>query len=241
MVGAAAGADGVLLERAQARRGLAGVEDARARALDRRDVAGGERGDPGQAAEEVERHALAGEDRGGGPVQLGERPGLAPAAVVARAPRTTARDPRARTPPRRPPSPAGTPGARCSIVALAVAPSGTTAAVVRSPVPRSSSRAAAITSSTDGEAMGTRAACRCMSDGERGPGRIRLRKVDVRAPARSLCGGGPAARQERPARAAGDHHPALRLLPSAGAGRRRASAPPAGSWPAWCSRPGRRA
>ena len=46
----AAGPHGLLLELAQARRGLARVEDARARALDGLHVARGERGHAGQAA-----------------------------------------------------------------------------------------------------------------------------------------------------------------------------------------------
>ena len=81
VVGAAAGAHRLLLEVAQAGRGLAGVEDPRARALHRLDEARRERGDPGEAAEEVERHPLAREDRRRRAAQLGERTRLAPAPV----------------------------------------------------------------------------------------------------------------------------------------------------------------
>ena len=63
VVRAAAAAHRVLLERAQAGRRLARVEDARGRALGQLDEAARERGDPAQAADEVERDALAGEDR----------------------------------------------------------------------------------------------------------------------------------------------------------------------------------
>ena len=63
MVRAAARGDGVLLERAQARRRLARVEHGHASALDGVDVAPRERRDAGQPAEEVERDTLAGEDR----------------------------------------------------------------------------------------------------------------------------------------------------------------------------------
>jgi hypothetical protein len=54
---------GLLLEDAQARRGLAGVEDPGAGALDRANEPGGEGGDARQVSEEVERDALGGEDR----------------------------------------------------------------------------------------------------------------------------------------------------------------------------------
>ena len=62
VVRATAAANGVLLERAQPGRRLPGVEDRRAGAFDRVDEAASERGDSGEAAEEVERRALAGED-----------------------------------------------------------------------------------------------------------------------------------------------------------------------------------
>ena len=75
MVDPAAAADGVLLEGPQAGRGLARVEDRDAGAGDRVDEATGERGDAGQAAEEVERGSLAGEDRPRGALDLGEHGG----------------------------------------------------------------------------------------------------------------------------------------------------------------------
>ncbi len=58
VIDAAAGADRVFLERAQAGRRLARAGDARARALDRGHIARGERSDAAQAAEEIERGAL---------------------------------------------------------------------------------------------------------------------------------------------------------------------------------------
>ena len=63
VVATAAAGDGVLLELAEAGSRLARVEDRRARALDRVDVAARERRDPGETTEEVERDALAGQDR----------------------------------------------------------------------------------------------------------------------------------------------------------------------------------
>ena len=65
MVAAAAGGDRALLQLAQARRRLAGVEDRRAGACDRRGEAGGEGGDAGEVAEEVQRRALRREQRAG--------------------------------------------------------------------------------------------------------------------------------------------------------------------------------
>ena len=113
---AAAGAHRLLLERAQAGRGLAGVEDPDACALDRPHVAGGERGHARQPAEEVERHPLRREDRGAAAGDLGQDARLAPAAVAgARAP-SAGRGRPARTPPRpRPGRPAPPPrAARCA-------------------------------------------------------------------------------------------------------------------------------
>ena len=71
MVLPAAGADRGLLERAQQRRGLAGIEDHGAAALGARgfDEAGGERRDPGEVTEQVEGDALAGEQ---GPRRTGD-------------------------------------------------------------------------------------------------------------------------------------------------------------------------
>ena len=65
VVAAAAARDRVLLERAQPGRRLARVEDLGAGALDGVHVPARERGDAGEAAEEVERRALAGQDRRG--------------------------------------------------------------------------------------------------------------------------------------------------------------------------------
>ena len=82
MVRAAAAADGVLLELAQARRRLAGVEDRRAGAVDRVDVAAGERGDAAEAAEQVEREPLAREHRARRALETrGDRPRLDAVAV----------------------------------------------------------------------------------------------------------------------------------------------------------------
>src|SRR5207344_1802963 len=72
MVTAAAAGDGVLLERAQPRRRLARVEHARTRAVHGVDVAARERGDSGEAAEEVQRDALAREDRALGAAHPGD-------------------------------------------------------------------------------------------------------------------------------------------------------------------------
>src|SRR5436189_698829 len=63
MVRAAAAAHRVLLERAQAGRGLARVEDRGARSLDGVDVATRQRCDAAQAREKIEGDALAGYDR----------------------------------------------------------------------------------------------------------------------------------------------------------------------------------
>ena len=63
MIGAAAGRDGGLLERAQPGCRLACVENPRACPFDRLDALGGQRGDAGQPLEEVERGSLSGQDR----------------------------------------------------------------------------------------------------------------------------------------------------------------------------------
>ncbi len=67
VVEAAAAADGVFIERAQAGDGLAGVEDfgLRLHGGDGADVLVGERGDAGHALHQVEDDALGGEDAGG--------------------------------------------------------------------------------------------------------------------------------------------------------------------------------
>ena len=61
VVRAAAAADRVLLERAQARRRLARVEDLGAGPVDGVDEAAGERRDAGEASEQIQRRPLAGE------------------------------------------------------------------------------------------------------------------------------------------------------------------------------------
>ncbi len=81
VVRAAAAADGVLLERAQAGRRLARVEDRRAGALDRVDVAARQRRDAAEAAEQVERSALAGEHGARRPSTARAAPGRRAGAV----------------------------------------------------------------------------------------------------------------------------------------------------------------
>ena len=63
VIEAAAAAHGIFLERAQARRGLAGAADAQLRAGGMAHIIGGERGDAGQPADEIQRGALAGQHR----------------------------------------------------------------------------------------------------------------------------------------------------------------------------------
>jgi hypothetical protein len=67
---AAAGTYGVLLRQAQARKGLARVDDARARALDGIGVQRGLGGDRAQQLKKVERGALGREQRAGGAFDL---------------------------------------------------------------------------------------------------------------------------------------------------------------------------
>ena len=141
-----AGPHGGLLELAQSRRGLARVEDARARALHGLHVARRERRDAGEPPEEVERHALAGEDRGGRAADLGEHARLAPLALGRANLEAERVVHAARTPPAPRPGPPPRRAARCSMRARACAPSGTTARVVRSPAPRSSASARPIRS-----------------------------------------------------------------------------------------------
>ncbi len=62
VIGAAAGADRIFLDRAQARRRLARADDPRLVARDRGDDGGRRAGDAAEAAEEVQRRALGGED-----------------------------------------------------------------------------------------------------------------------------------------------------------------------------------
>ena len=72
MVGAAAAAHGVLLEDAQRRRGLAGIEDGDA-ARGRVDEARGQRGDARQPLQEVQRDPLGGEQGPGPSGHFGHR------------------------------------------------------------------------------------------------------------------------------------------------------------------------
>src|SRR5690606_28025052 len=83
VVRTAADGDRVLLEVAQTRRRLAGVEDRRPAAGDGVDEAPGHRRDAGQALQEVQRDALAGEDRRGIAVdRRDDRAGLELGAVL---------------------------------------------------------------------------------------------------------------------------------------------------------------
>src|SRR5687767_13775105 len=72
-----------LLQLAQPRRGLARVENARARALDRPHVTRGERRHAREVRQEVERDALSGKYRGGYPGYLRDRAALPPLALRA--------------------------------------------------------------------------------------------------------------------------------------------------------------
>ena len=156
MVHPAAGAHRLLLERAQARRGLARVEDARAGALDRLHVARRQRRDARQPAEEVERHALG--RRGSTRRCRRPRRQARPRATRPRrrAPASAARGRRARTPS---PPRAGRRSRRAPSARSAPAPArpgSTTAAVVRSPSPTSSARARSISSSISARRRGSR-------------------------------------------------------------------------------------
>ena len=68
-----AGEDRVLLEHAQPGRGLPGVEDVDAGPFDRLHEGAGHGGDPGEVLEEIERHALGGENGARGSLERGER------------------------------------------------------------------------------------------------------------------------------------------------------------------------
>ena len=142
----AARGDRGLLERAQPRRRLARVEDPRAGALDLADRARGRGRDARQAAEEVQRRALGGQDRPRRALDAQHLAALAPDALLD-APLEARRPGRARGTPARPPSsPKITPGAFWVIVARARASAGTVAAVVASPSPTSSASARRTTS-----------------------------------------------------------------------------------------------
>ncbi len=81
MVRAAAAAHRGLFERAQPRRRLARVEDCRSSPLDSIDEPSRERRDPGQAAEHVERDALAAKNRSSTSADDCELTGLEPIAI----------------------------------------------------------------------------------------------------------------------------------------------------------------
>ena len=139
VVPAASAAHRVLLERAQSGRRLARVEDLRAGAVDRVDVAAREGGDAREAAEQVERQALAARAaRGRGPRVARSRPRSASPSAVDRLER--GRSGRARRRRRRATSsPQTTPRLlQAGSAPRHVASSGTSASLVRSPAPRSS-------------------------------------------------------------------------------------------------------
>lgn len=81
VVGDTAGRGGLLFEQAETGSGLAGIEDADAGAFDSADIAGGEGGDAGEALEEVEGDAFAGEERARGTFDVGD--GVAGGEMVA--------------------------------------------------------------------------------------------------------------------------------------------------------------
>ena len=82
VVHSAAAAHGVFLQRAQARRGLAGVDDDGARPLHRLHIGARKSGDPRQPPEQVERRAFCGQKRAGVGVHAGEHgAGLSVSAV----------------------------------------------------------------------------------------------------------------------------------------------------------------
>ena len=72
VVAAPAYPQGVFLCGAQARHGFPGAADARFRARDRADDRGGRRGDAAEMAEEVQRHALGGQNAPSRPGDLGD-------------------------------------------------------------------------------------------------------------------------------------------------------------------------
>ena len=82
VVRAPAGGDRRLLERPQARRRLARVEDPRTGPFDLANAPRGEGRDARELLQEVERRPLGGEDRPGRPVDLKHRPALAPHPLV---------------------------------------------------------------------------------------------------------------------------------------------------------------
>ena len=144
VVAPAAGGDRRLLESAQARGRLTGVENRGAGAGDRLDVARRERGDPREVTEEVERRALGGEQR--------PRPGPTASRTSAGTssrhwPSTTrlsmSTAPHCRIASATAARPKTTPGCFWTIRARPRASSGTVASEVTSPPPMSSARARA--------------------------------------------------------------------------------------------------
>ena len=152
VVRAAAGAHGVFLQGAKARRGLARAGDPRLRAGDGVDIAARQRGDAGEMAEEVERHALGGkdrarvagdarDDRAGGDARHRRRPAL----------RTRIAGSICRNAASASASPQITPASRAAMTAAASAVAGIVAAEVMSPArPRSSASARSTAVSTSG-------------------------------------------------------------------------------------------
>ena len=140
-----------LLEHPQPRRRLARVEDLRPALADAAHDARGLGRHAREAAEEVQRRALGGEQRARRALDAQHRAALAPLALRPEPRRPRRRDRAAGTPPRRPPSPEITPGAFCVIVARAARRGATVASVVASPSPTSSASARSMRSvSIDG-------------------------------------------------------------------------------------------
>ena len=159
MVAAAAHAHGVLLERAQAGRRLARAGDARPGAGDGVDDAAGGGGDAAQPAEEVERRALAGEQRRARAAHVGERgPGRDARAVGDAQISKLDRGIEQREGPRRQLEAGDAAGAAGhDAAARPLSPAGTIASVVRSPArPRSSASARRSRSSYSSGCSGSR-------------------------------------------------------------------------------------
>ena len=176
VVPAAPGPHRRLLERAQARRGLAGVPDAgRAAGRGRVDEARGEGGDAREVAEEVERGALAGEDRR----QRPGRPCRSPSPAATASPSAAAQATSTRGSSWAKVSvaqavPASTPSARGTKSATAVAPAGSSAEVRSPSGVRSSASARATASRTawsEGRPQPRSLACQARRRG--GPRRAR--------------------------------------------------------------------
>ncbi len=84
MVVASAVHDGALLEQAHARGGLAGVDDAGARACDQRGVASRAGGDAGEALHEIQRGPLGDEDGAGRAADTGDLHSMGEAVAIRR-------------------------------------------------------------------------------------------------------------------------------------------------------------